>query len=241
MKKPLLMPESILIALGILSAVIFLSAPQLDLLFGELFHKADTGFYLSENSAIIFFYRLVPLLVRLVAIGCILGLVVHALKKWARLALSKKFPHARIFIFLLLALVLGPGLIVNTVFKDNWGRARPRDVIEFGGEKAFTPPLLMAQNCEKNCSFVSGHASIGFYFAAFALLVKDKRRRVIAYSSAVFFGLLLGVVRAAQGGHFLSDTIFSGIFTLLVVHILYRLMFQKPVKGRSKGGKIVAP
>ena len=44
--------------------------------------------------------------------------------------------------FSIIGLIMGPiigsGLIANWYFKDQWGRARPIQVKEFGGEKEFT-------------------------------------------------------------------------------------------------------
>ena len=62
--------------------------------------------------------------------------------------------------FLAAMLAIGPGLVANVILKDNWGRARPRQVVEFGGTKQFTPPLVPVRECVRNCSFVSGEASV---------------------------------------------------------------------------------
>ena len=43
--------------------------------------------------------------------------------------------------FLVILLVVGPGLLVNAVFKDHWGRPRPREIVQFGGQKQFSPTL----------------------------------------------------------------------------------------------------
>ena len=45
---------------------------------------------------------------------------------------------------------------------------------------------------------------------------------------SIVFGFLLGAVRIAEGGHFLSDVVFSGIivFSLsFVLNILFRARF----------------
>ncbi len=39
-------------------------------------------------------------------------------------------------LYLLLALALGPGLVVNGILKDHWG-GRPREGVAFGGNKQF--------------------------------------------------------------------------------------------------------
>ena len=72
---------------------------------------------------------------------------------------------------------LGPGLVVNGILKEHWGRARPRDVTQFGGDRRFTPALVIADQCERNCSFSAGHPSAGFALAALAYASISRRRR----------------------------------------------------------------
>lgn len=112
----------------------------------------------------------------------------------------------KIFLFLFLSLLIGPGLLVNTVLKNNSiGRARPSQVVEFGGENQFTPAFVYSGACETNCSFVSGHASMGFYFIALGWLLRSRRWFWVGMG----IGTLVGITRIVQGGHFLSDTVFA--------------------------------
>jgi lipid A 4'-phosphatase len=138
----------------------------------------------------------------------------------------------RAIIFLLATLAVGPGLVVNAVFKDHWGRARPRDVAEYGGTREFTPAFVVSDECDANCSFVSGHASIPFAFAALGLVWR--RRRRLIYGGAAVFGGLVGLGRIAQGAHFLSDVIFSGILVFAVAYLLARYVFR--LAGPSGAG-----
>jgi len=127
-------------------------------------------------------------------------------------------------------MIIGPGLLVNTLFKDNWGRARPSQVEEFGGTKQFTRAALPADQCAKNCSFVSGHASVGFFFLAFAYVWP--RRRILWLASGTALGLGIGLVRIMQGGHFFSDVIFCGIVVYLSARVLHALMFRPATETR---------
>jgi lipid A 4'-phosphatase len=124
--------------------------------------------------------------------------------------------------FLAAMLAVGPGLVANVILKDNWGRARPRQIVEFGGTKQFTPPLVPAGECARNCSFVSGEASSAYapFFAA-ALLLPQFRLALIA--GGVLSGLAAGIIRMSQGGHFLSDVLFAGIFMALTASLLHIL------------------
>ena len=110
--------------------------------------------------------------------------------------------------FMLLALLLGPGLLVNEGFKEHWGRARPRDVSTFGGHASFTPAIEPSRECHSNCSFVSGHAAAGFALMAFAWVSTRRRLWIVIGISA---GAAIGLARIAAGGHFLSDIVFSGL------------------------------
>ncbi len=81
----------------------------------------------------------------------------------------------------------------------------------FGGPHHFTPAPLPAAECPRNCSFVSGHAALGFSLVAFALLLPPGPRRRRGIGAALAFGGVVGLARIAQGAHFLSDVVFAGL------------------------------
>lgn len=113
-------------------------------------------------------------------------------------------------IFLVLLLALGPGLMVNAVFKDHWGRPRPREIVQFGGQKQFLHPWQMGEDGNGR-SFPSGHASAAFYMTApfFIYRRRNKRLARIWLLGGLCFGLLMGMARITQGGHFLSDNLWA--------------------------------
>ena len=113
---------------------------------------------------------------------------------------------ARKLIYLLLVLVLGAGMIVNGVFKEDFGRARPRDIVEFGGSKIFTPAFVVSHECDSNCSFSSGDGAGAFFALALALALSRKRAVLL---SAFAYGALVSYSRIASGAHFLSDCVVS--------------------------------
>ena len=207
-------PVTILVALGIAYAAYFYLFPDTDLRIHAALYHSDTGFYLGQENWVRFFYKLIPVINKIIVFS---GLFLLALNFWKK---KKHFLTNRQILFVLLSLAIGPGLLVNTLFKDQFGRARPSQIVEFGGTKKFTPPLIVTDQCEKNCSFVSGHASSGFFMAAFAMLLTGWKRRA-AYVAALAFGLWIGFIRMAMGGHFFSDVLFAGIFTLIVIHLIY--------------------
>lgn len=117
---------------------------------------------------------------------------------------------------LVLTLVIGAGLISHTILKDHWGRPRPKQVVEFGGIQTFRPfysPNFFEQP-EPSKSFPCGHCTVGFYFFSLAFVFSRMGRKSwewFFYLFALILGGLLGLTRMAQGGHFLSDVIFSGL------------------------------
>ncbi len=161
------------------------------------------------------FYHGAPLFTGLYAVGgvlvILLGMAVKRLRPWRR-------PAA----LLLLTLVIGPGLLVNMLFKENWGRPRPRQVEQLGGQEAYLPPLRM--NLQGNGkSFAAGHASIGFSLCFLWFLWRRERPRLARAGlvSAIALGLLMGLGRIASGAHFLSDVLWAGYITFfagLVAH-----------------------
>lgn len=201
----------------VLAAAIFLLFPGIDLWAGALFFRPEGRFLFGDWGPVRAIYRGVPYVVELVAIGvpalCLISL-------WRGRSFGQL--DVRAAAFLLLSLALGPGLLVNAVLKDHWGRARPAQVEEFGGPQQFTPALIPADQCARNCSFPAGHPAIGFYLVSFAFLVRDPKQRRMAQGAAIAAGALIGVARMAQGGHFLSDVVFSGLLVYATSWLLYR-------------------
>ena len=136
--------------------------------------------------------------------------------------------------FLLIALALGPALTVSYAFKGHVGRARPKDIIEFGGTKNFTAPFEISSECKTNCSFSSGHASMGYYFTAFSWIAPLAYQNII-FLLAFSFGSLVGFGRILQGGHFCSDTIVSFVVVMITNELGFKLWLY--LKNRIKSNK----
>jgi lipid A 4'-phosphatase len=133
-------------------------------------------------------------------------------------------------LYLMLVLVIGPGLIVNSTLKENFGRARPRDVMEFGGSKQFTPAFVISHECNKNCSFSSGDAAGGFF--AITLAFALSRRRVV-FVAALLFGAAISLARIAAGAHFFSDTVVSFFVVLILSDLLHHYIVLSDVERRT--------
>lgn len=133
----------------------------------------------------------------------------------------------RLWGFSVALFLLGPGLLVNGILKQFWGRARPADVDLFGGTRAFTPPFEMADQCLRNCSFVSGEAAAAAVLGVVAFVwlwlwrgrAGAGRTLALAGLSALF--ALTAGLRLANGRHFLSDVVFAGLFMLILGRLLF--------------------
>jgi lipid A 4'-phosphatase len=125
-------------------------------------------------------------------------------------------PYRKMLLFCVVLLALGPGLVVNTIFKDHWGRPRPRNIQEFGGNAQFLKVWEKGVG-EKNASFPSGHASMGFYLFApfFFMRQRSKRWALFWLVLGLSAGTIIGLARILQGAHFLSDVIWAGGFVYL--------------------------
>jgi len=202
-----------------LTAAVFLAWPELDLIAQGYFYRADTGFFLAHSFFADIFYVGIREFGMVVA-TFVIAVIVYAVSARVR-PLGR---HWRGFALVTLVFVVGPGIVVNTIFKDNWGRARPSYVVEFGGTKKFTPPLVITDQCERNCSFVAGHPSM--LFAGFALVLAMRRRRALGYAAVLALGGMAGLGRIMEGGHFLSDVIFAGLFVYLVAWLWHFLLYR---------------
>lgn len=198
------------------AAALFLLAPQIDLWVSALFYQPQHGFTLREWEPLSLVYHTIPW----VAWGIVV--VVAAAAAWLFLMQRPLWRFDRkALLFVALSTALGPGLLANTVLKDHWGRARPAQVEEFGGAHHFTPAPLPAAQCRRNCSFVSGHAALGFSLVSFAFLLPRGRTRRRGIAAALSFGALVGLVRVAQGGHFLSDVVWAGLLVFGIAAALH--------------------
>ena len=203
-------------ALVAAALALFLLAPHVDLWVSGLFYEPRAGFALRDWGPASLVFHAVPWIawgIVFVVAAAALWLVLMQRPLWR---LDRKA-----LLFLALSTAIGPGLLANTVLKDHWGRARPTQIQAFGGTHRFTPAPLPASQCQRNCSFVSGHAALGFSLVAFAFLLPPGPGRRRAVAAALGVGMLVGLVRIAQGGHFLSDVVWAGLLVFGVAAALH--------------------
>jgi lipid A 4'-phosphatase len=162
--------------------------------------------------------------------------IVGALARAAGARLPDAF-SLRAIVFLGLTYGVGPGLIVNLLLKNYWGRARPEAIEAFGGLDPYTPAWVPSD--AGGASFVSGEVSIAAAACAVALLARG-RTRVVLFLAGFALASLIGTVRMAQGGHFLSDVVFAMLLTWLIAWLMHSLVFRwipPAVSSRTSAGR----
>ena len=208
---------------GLIWASIILSNAGLDIWLASLFHTPKAAMPWSHEYRPLyqFIYKYGTIPAALLALGCATGLLLTIglprLRLWRRRMLC-----------VVLAVVLGPWLLCNVIFKDNWGRPRPKQIIAFGGQYPYKSVWERGPKGQ-GTSFPSGHAAMGFALAYAALLIR--RRRALRYAllgGGAGLGAMVGLVRMIQGAHFASDVVWSAGITLGVGLILYDLVIRVP-------------
>ena len=201
----------------ILFIIFFYFFPKFDIFFSNFFFSENK--FISEKF--LFIKELRSFLKNLMIIISVLSLFIFFFNFiYKKKKKKKNFLNLRIRL-VLLGFVLGPvigcGLIANMYFKDTWGRARPINIQEFGGDKTYTQPFIKSDQCEKNCSWISGESSAAFSFITGIIIIKNP----IFFFINIILGLIVSFCRIAMGGHFLSDNIFAMIF-MIYLAILYK-------------------
>ena len=200
----------------------FLAFPEADIRFSRLF--TDTRGHFPYSGGIWHVMRMIVWDSILIAAAASLVMLVIALLRGRRRGRERQ-GQGRGWLFASLSFALGPGLLVNGILKNYWGRARPQSVHEFGGTAEFTPPVLPADQCARNCSFVSGEAAGAVTVALVAWLVIAPRlarrwRAPFALALAAY-ALWGGLMRVMAGRHFLSDILFAADLMIVLVLSLY--------------------
>ncbi len=200
--------------------VILTLFPTLDLDFSTFFYHNNNGFIYKNTDIVRFLFLSIPILTKALIIISLFWAFFDFIKykKLKSIFLSWSF-------YIIITAAIGPGLIVNYGLKENFGRARPTQIENFGGKKDFTRAMLITDQCDRNCSFCSGHAAMGYYFTSFAYILPPIYFSWV-YITALLFGSLVGFSRILMGGHFISDVAASCFIILVVNHILY-LAWQK--------------
>ena len=222
MQKEAIKDWAIPTVLLLILTILFRTLPW-DLQLESIFYSSETGWFAKDHGFWIGLYKYayIPafVLFAISALVLVAGLLIFRFKKFRKITL-----------LIVLTMAIGPGLFVNLVFKDNWGRTRPRDVVEFGGTMPYYGALQ--PSLDKGKSFPSGHASIAFFlFVPYFFLRKTNRKTALIFLQlGLCYGTLVGIGRMLQGGHFASDVIWScGMVYLCGLGMYYLLRMDKSI------------
>ncbi|MDA3893291.1 MAG: phosphatase PAP2 family protein [Salinivirgaceae bacterium] len=213
---------------------------DLDIILQKPYYNTVNGWFLMAMPFWDFVYKYSIFLGYFVAV---FALVLVSVSYWKRNLIKWR----KAAYFMLLVIVLGPGVLVNATFKDHWGRPRPREITEFDGKEDFVKVWVIGDT--KGKSFPCGHASIAFYLAIpFLFLRKKYKRWAWAFLiGGTLYGLLVGYARMIAGGHFASDVLWaSGLVWLTGIFCFYWLKVDKDIDmsaideaAQKRKGKIV--
>jgi len=207
------------LAIAIAVGLVFGLWPELDLKLAAMFFDPDRhGFWRAPDP----FYMQMRdgLIWTAVLVGA-----VSVVAQIVKLIHPRQDRPGRAIALMLITLALGPGVISNLVLKEHWGRPRPIDVAQFGGDEHFRPWWDPRGDCPKNCSFVSGDVSGAFWTMAPAAVVAPQWR-ALAYGAALLFGTAVGVLRMAAGAHFFTDVVFAGVFMFAVIWVTHGWLYR---------------
>jgi lipid A 4'-phosphatase len=198
------------------STAIFTKFPGLDLLISVRYYDAARGFIHRSHPVVLALYDWTPwigraLVIALAVYALLAPLLARHFDKQGEhsLALRARGSWRHLATVAVVCGLLGPGLIIEGIFKNQMGRPRPVQVLEFGGAQAYQGPFVPGITPERNRSFVSSHAADRLLAdepgpdlrpAVAPSLAVDRHRWPVAS---------IGLGRMLQGGHFFSDILFA--------------------------------
>jgi membrane-associated PAP2 superfamily phosphatase len=214
---------------------------DLDIALQKPYYTTTKGWFMGDWPFWHFIYKYGIFLGYLLAFA---ALVVVSLSYWKKALVVWR----KAALFMLLIVIVGPGILVNGTFKDHWGRPRPREIVQFDGVEQYHKVWVKGDTGGK--SFPCGHASMGF-FMAIPFLFLRKRYRSWAWTFFIFgtlYGLLIGYARMIAGGHFASDVLWAAGMVWLPAILFYHLLkINEPLKAedfdaakQKRKGKVVS-
>jgi membrane-associated PAP2 superfamily phosphatase len=205
-------------ALAVAGLLMLLETTPLDeRVSGWFFNPGTHEFPLRYNAFLeIVMHHWTKYLVALIAVAAIAGYAITYIVRQLK-------PVRPLFLFMALALTLAP--LAVAILKFFSARHCPWNLDIYGG---FAPHVHLfgafSKDAEPGHCFPAGHASTGFCLFAFHFLGRALGHAPLAragFALGLFAGAGLGLVRIAQGAHFLSHVLWSGIVCWVVIVMLY--------------------
>ncbi len=224
-----------LLGLGFILLVLLGTVTDIDLRFSRYFYDPAVSqpWFLKTAAPWLWLYRYGESPTWVLAVGAAVVWCGSLYRRaWVR--------YRRACALLVLAVALGPGLLVNAILKPLWGRPRPYQVEVFGGARLYQP-WWQPGTSGGGRSFPSGHAAMGYVLVAGTYLISQRRPhwlRGLVLGGALTYGSLLGLTRIVQGGHFVSDVFWSGCLMCFIVATLQAVL---PETVSTDSGQGFAP
>ncbi|WP_457580654.1 phosphatase PAP2 family protein [Ensifer canadensis] len=216
----------------IFAGFVFMAFPGADLAVSRWAATGNANFPLSREHPLRLlrdFNRLIPFLI-LPAVAAMLAAQMVAPRGW--------LPRPHKMLFFLTFYALGPGLVIQ-LLKRLVGRARPSEIVEFGGTLPFTPAWQVSGACSRSCSFASGESATAIALIALTFLL-PARRRWKAVFALIPVVLVFSLNRVAFGAHFLSDVVLAWLLMLWIMLWLWSVFAAQGARidaSLTRGGR----
>lgn len=207
--------RTLLGAAGLMAVMtlVFRFWPGLDLAVSGFFYDPAAGFLLASQG----FWNSVIVANKVASFAYLVAaLVLLPVSLW--LGRGESQVTARYWGMVILLYLAGPGVLVNGLLKRSFGRARPVQIVLFGGDGPFTQAWEVSDYCQSACSFVSAEVAAGTALSVGLTLgalwfAGRPAARIFRWLSFMSVGLLVltAVQRIGSGRHFLSDVVFAAL------------------------------
>gem|GEM_PF-3048618 len=216
----------IAIAVFIVCLLVFMNNLSLDMDTTHRFFDEEGHFGYNDYPWVNLLRRFIYFLL----VGFYVAAVFCGLHAWKTLAPVWGFTWDK-WLYLFSASMIGPVMLVNVTLKGNWGRARPRDIADFGGtDNHFTHFWVWADQCRDNCSFTSGEvAGVAMFIVSLAFLLGMRNKILVLVAGSVIC-VTTAWLRIAIGAHFLSDTIMAVVLMTITACLIYYWFFLRKNK-----------
>lgn len=195
------------------AAAVFAKFPAADLWVSARYHHPELGFAFGASPVLRALEAWTPRVGLALVALLLLFLSLSPLLAWLLRARPRSREKVmgfgrRAAILALLVAACGPGLLSEGLAKHTMGRPRPVQTDVFGGAAPFQGPFQIGDNPAVHRSFVSSTAAAGFSLLGLGLACGPlwRRRWLLIGLTA---GGVVGFGRILQGGHYLSDVVFS--------------------------------
>ncbi len=223
------LPELIVLVTLAIAAIIMFAKTGLDIATVRPYYHPELAdpWPVGDHPVWSLFYRSAPWVTASLAVAGVALILAGILRE--------RYRQFRLYgLLILLSVALGPGLIINVVLKDHWGRPRPRQLVEFGGQLSYVQPFIPERTYGK--SFPCGHCSVGYLYGLGWWVWRRRHRRLATASlvAGLIVGTLLGFGRMAAGAHFLSDAVWSALIAYGIAHMLYYYALRVPAREDAR-------